>query len=363
MIQAHVADYKKEAVGALARLMGEYPVVGIVNVENLPAPQLQVLRSKLRKDALIVMDKKRLIRLAVDSAKGSKSGFDALAAHLTGMPALLFTTQSPFRISSLIRSSKSRAPAKAGQVAPFDLVIPAGPTPFTPGPMISELGSLGLKTGVEGGKITIREASAIVRQGGVISQKAAEMLGKFGIEPMEIGLDLVAAYEDGIVYGRDVLAVDPAQYLAMLKTAALEALGLSMEIGYINKGNIEHMVGRAFTTAKNFAKKQSILSDADIEGQLAEAAARPAGAPEKSVSSGAVPAHSQSVSQSASRNDVPKTAKSSPSQGSSGLAAAERISNEFSEEIAAEKARRENIDTAAAGELLNKLKRKGTLRQ
>src|SRR3989344_1363095 len=155
MTQAHVADYKKEAVGALARLMGEYPVVGVVNVENLPAPQLQVLRSKLRKDALIVMDKKRLIRRAIDSVKDSKSGFDKLAVHLTGMPALLFTTQSPFRISSLIRSSKSKAPAKAGQIAPVDLVIPAGPTSFTPGPMISELGSLGLKTGVEGGKITI----------------------------------------------------------------------------------------------------------------------------------------------------------------------------------------------------------------
>ena len=73
--------------------------------------------------------------------------------------------------------------------------------------------------------------------------------------------------------------------------------------------------------------------------------------------------HPHPASPSPAGNDVPKAVKSSSSPKQSGFAAAERISEEFSEEIAAEKVRRENIDPAAAEALLNKLKRKGTLRQ
>ncbi len=42
---------------------------------------------------------------------------------------------------------------------------------------------------------------------------------------------------------------------------------------------------------------------------------------------------------------------------------ANRISEEFKDEISAEKKLRESVDTQATEELLNKLKKKGTLRQ
>ena len=198
--QAKAAQYKKDAVQTLTKYMLEYPVVGIVNVENMPARQLQVLRAKLRKEALLTMSKKLFINRAINSVKGSKKNFEKLSESVTGMPALIFTKQNPFKVAALIMASKSKAPAKPGQVAPTDLIIPAGPTPFTPGPVISELSAVGLKTGVENGKVTIKEAAVIVKQGDVVTPAAAEILTKFKIEPMEIGLDLVAAYEDGLIY-------------------------------------------------------------------------------------------------------------------------------------------------------------------
>ncbi len=269
--QTKAAQYKKDDVAAFTELMKEYPVIGLVNVANLPSRQFQILRKKLRKEVLLLMGKTQLIKMAIENAKGSKKDFAKLSDSIEGMPALLFTKQNPFKVSALIRASKSKASAKPGQVAPYDLVIPAGPTPFTPGPIISELGSVGLKTGVENGKVTIREASTIVRKGEVVSKKASEVLAKFSIEPMQIGLDLVAAYEDGIVYGREVLSVDAEQYLAMLKTAAAEALGLSIEIGYTTKGNIERFIGKAYNTAKNFSISQKILSDALLEKEFGDA--------------------------------------------------------------------------------------------
>ena len=46
--QAKAAQYKVDEVNTLLDLIKEYPVIGILNVENLPSQQLQALRSKLR---------------------------------------------------------------------------------------------------------------------------------------------------------------------------------------------------------------------------------------------------------------------------------------------------------------------------
>ena len=76
--QAKAAQHKKEAVKALSMHMQEYPVVGLVNVENLPSRQLQVLRAKLRKDVLLAMTKKGFINRAINSVKDSKKNFEKL---------------------------------------------------------------------------------------------------------------------------------------------------------------------------------------------------------------------------------------------------------------------------------------------
>lgn len=373
---AKAAEYKKGQVAAFAKLMREYPVVGLVNVENLPSRQFQILRKKLRKDVLLVMGKTQFIRMAIDDVKDSKAGFIKLSDSMEGMPALLFTTQNPFKISTLIRASKSKAPAKPGQVAPYDLVIPAGPTPFTPGPIISELGSVGLKTGVENGKVTIREASTIVRTGEVVSKKASEVLAKFGIEPMQVGLDLVAAYEDGIVYGRNVLSIDAEQYLTMLKTAAAEALGLSIEIGYVTKGNIERFIGKAFNTAKNFAISQNILSSALLEKEFgdavraAESMAESAGI---SATTDAPEEQKEEKREELKPEPAAERKEAAKKEGSGGAkmvveekkqkTMADKIGEDFKEEIEAEKKLRESVDSQATEELVGRLKKKGTLRQ
>ncbi len=366
------ADYKKEQVVAFAKLMKEYPVVGIVNVANLPSRQFQILRKKLRKEALILMGKTQFIKMAIDDVKDSKADFIKLSESIEGMPALLFTNQNPFKISALIRASKSKAPAKQGQVAPYDLVIPAGPTSFTPGPIISELGAVGLKTGVENGKVTIREASTIVRTGEVVSKKASEVLAKFGIEPMQIGLDLVAAYEDGIVYGRDVLSIDAEQYLFLIKTAAAEALGLSIEIGYATRDNIERFIGKAFNTAKNFAISQKILSDVLLEKEFGDAF-RAASSIAESASISVTDDATEQKKEEPKPEPASEKKETAKKEGNGGAkmvteekkqkTAADKISEDFKNEIEAEKKLRESVDTQATEELVSNLKKKGTLRQ
>ncbi len=257
---AHVAQYKKEVVSRLAKLIQEYPIVGAVNMENLPAPQLQVMRSKLRGSVEMVMTKRRLIKIAIEQVKGKKPGIEKLEQYLYGMPALLFTKGNPFSLSRTLRQNKSPAPAKGGQTAPRDIIIPAGPTPFAPGPVIGEFGAIGIKAGVEGGKVAVKADTVVAKAGEKIKPKVAEILTRLGIQPMEVGLDLVAAYENGIIYTSDLLSIDEKEYLGRLRNAGRWSFNLAMFAAYPTKMTIKHLIGRAANDSRALGRAQCIFA-------------------------------------------------------------------------------------------------------
>lgn len=271
---ANVSESKKKEVQQLTKLIEEYPIVGVVNMENLPAKQLQIMREKLRENVLIRMSKGRLIKIALTNAK--KEHVIELTKHLKGMPALLFTRDSPFKLFKTLKKNKSKTAIKAGQKAPSDIVVPAGPTPFAPGPIIGELGALKIKAGIEGGKVAIKEDALVAKEGDVATEKLAGVLSRLGIEPMLIGLDLVAAYENGDILTKEVLDVDEDAYLAQLRQGHREALTLALETGYPTGDTILLLVQKAFTESKTVALETGILNKDTINELLAKAEAQAA---------------------------------------------------------------------------------------
>lgn len=270
-IQAHVAPYKKEIVSNLVNLINEYPIIGVVNMENLPAPQLQTMRAQLRGKFFIAMTKRRLIKLAFEQTKAKKNGIEKLESHLGGEPALIFTKENPFRLSKTLQKSKSPAPAKAGQTAPRDIIVNKGATSFAPGPIIGELALAGIKSGVEGGKVAIKEDSVVVKAGEKIKPKVAEILTRLGIQPMEAGLDLVAVFENGLIYGRDVLSIDESEYKNRLMNASRWAFNLANYAAYPTKETIRLLVGKAFNDAKALGIERNIFDKGIIDALLGKA--------------------------------------------------------------------------------------------
>ncbi len=269
--KAHVAEYKKEIVKELVKLINEHPIIGVVNMENLPAPQLQTMRAQLRGKFFMTMTKRRLIKLAIEETKSKKKGIEQLEAHLGGMPALIFTKENPFKLSRTLQRSKSPAPAKAGQTAPRDIMVNKGATSFAPGPIIGELAMAGIKSGVEGGKVAIKEDTIVVKSGEKIKPKVAEILLRLGVQPMEVGLDLVAVYENGIIYPREILSVDEKEYLSRLNNAARWAFNLAVEAGYPTKQTIQVLLGKAHNDAKNLGVSQNIFDSGIVETLLGKA--------------------------------------------------------------------------------------------
>ena len=71
-----VPEPKKKLVAEFVKLVRENPIVGIVNMENLPARQLQQMRKQLDQVVLIRMTKKRLMKIVFDKVKDEKKGID-----------------------------------------------------------------------------------------------------------------------------------------------------------------------------------------------------------------------------------------------------------------------------------------------
>src|SRR3989339_215923 len=247
----HVAEKKKQIAKTIQNLILEYPIIAAINMENLPAPQLQQMKSQLRGKIVLAMTKRRVMKHAIEGIKGKKKNIEQIEPHLKGMPALLFTKENPFSLFKTLKKSKTSAPAKAGQTAPSDIKVLKGPTSFAPGPIIGELAQLRIKAGVEGGKVVIKEDSTIVKEGEKISPKAAEILARLGIEPMEVGLNVTAVYENGDIFTANILDIDEGKFMADIKKAATWAFNLAVNSAYPTKNTINVLIGKAFNDAKS----------------------------------------------------------------------------------------------------------------
>ena len=269
--EPHVSEKKKKEVAELKKLFTDYNTIALVNLIDLPSHQLQVMRKKLGKNSVVKVTKKRLIKKSLEGFS-EKKGIEEFIPHLEKVtPALIFSKDNAFKLSSFLRKNKSQVAAKPGQTAPKDLSVSAGPTPFTPGPIIGELASMGVKAAVEEGKIVVKEDAVVVKEGDEISAQIADLLAKLDIKPMEIGLNLVAAYEDGLVIDKETLDFDDSLYLEEIKRIASDAFRLTISIGYITKDNIEILIRKADGEAKALVEKAGIITDDSVKGMVGKA--------------------------------------------------------------------------------------------
>ncbi|MBC7219005.1 MAG: 50S ribosomal protein L10 [Hadesarchaea archaeon] len=249
-----IPAWKQEVVAGLKRLVEEYPVIGVLDISDLPASQFQQMRQKLRGQAEIVVAKNTLASMAISEVSKTKNPKLAeLVSFLRGQTGLIFTRIDPFKLSKLLRESKISAPAKPGAKSMRDVVIPAGETDFAPGPVVGELQRVGIKARIQAGKVVILEDCHLLKVGDTISKEIADVLSKFGIMPLELGLKLRAAYEDGMVFAGEVLEIDEKKTLEQLKLGILNGFNLALNINYPTVLTIGPMIAKAQAAAQNLA--------------------------------------------------------------------------------------------------------------
>ncbi|MFH1451665.1 MAG: 50S ribosomal protein L10 [archaeon] len=238
--ETHVSEEKKAKVKELAGLMKKKTVM-IVSIKGLPSAQFQDIKKKLRDKAKIQVVKKSLVNFALDHC-GIKE-LHNLVPYVTDSSAILFSDYDAFEISGILADEKSPSKAKAGQIAPIDIEVKAGPTELLPGPDISALSAVGLAPKVENGKIAVMSDKVIVKEGKEISEAVASIMAKLGIIPFEVGLEPVAAFMDGAIY-KDI-KIDKEGMILELENAYGRALPFAVEIAYVVPDTLDYILGKA----------------------------------------------------------------------------------------------------------------------
>lgn len=246
-----VQESKLVEVKEITKLLDSSKILAVVNMQNLPARQLGSIRNKIRHEVKIKMAKRDILERALRASKNKNA--EKLVPYLGGMPALMFSQLDPFQLFQKLKANQSNAPAKLGQVCPRDIEVKAGPTSLTPGPAISTLGNAGLQAGVEAGKIAIKQSRIIIRSGEVLVQKIVDVLNLLGIEPMVIGINLVAALEGEQIFEGKVLDIDMDVFKQNIALAHNEAFKLAVGLDMIIPETASFLITRAELDAKALA--------------------------------------------------------------------------------------------------------------
>jgi large subunit ribosomal protein L10 len=262
---------KEAAVAKVTELAKKYPVLAVTSLSKVRATQLMAVRKALRGNAEVFVVKNNLARIGLKNAK--VANVDELLSKLTGQNALIFSTYDPFKLFLTLDKNKIYLPARAGDVAPDDIMVPAGNTSLPAGPVLSEFREAGIPTKIEAGSIWVNKDSVAAKKGTVITPKLASLFSKLNIKPIKAGLAIALAYEKGLFYPGEVVAIDLEAYRKDVADSAAESRGLAIEVEYFTKDTSEEILARAFRAARGLAVEAGIITEETAPDVLGKAEA------------------------------------------------------------------------------------------
>jgi large subunit ribosomal protein L10 len=251
-VKTHVSKEKVNAVKQMTDLLKTKKTIMVADISSIPNSQYEEIKKKLRGKSTVKVPKKNLFFRAVDESKNE------VLLNIKGFfnkpVAVLFSDMDSYDLAAELIKNKSPAKAKPGQIAPNDLEVPAGPTDLVPGPAISELGALGIKIQIQGGKIEIKEPKILTKKGDKISDGASAILAKLGIMPFTIGFTPISAYDSksGKIYTE--IKINPEEATREMKESFARAIGLAVSASYFTKETTPLMIQKAGVYEKRMIK-------------------------------------------------------------------------------------------------------------
>ena len=271
MKKEKIQPWKVAAFKNVENWITRYPVIAAADLRKMRSPQIHELRKKLRGQVEMAVIKKTITRKAAEKLQSQRVNIVNFVDSLTMAPILLFTEMDPFSLVLLLNRNKIRVPAKGGDIASGDIIIPAGNTGIPPGPIIGEFGEVKVPTKIESGSIWVAKDTIVARKGDSISPKLASVLSKLGIKPMELGLSLVAAYDDGTIFEEKDLKLDLGEYRANFRQAASEAFNLAVNSSYMLPETAPQILGKSYRQALSLAIRAEYPAEETISQIIRDA--------------------------------------------------------------------------------------------
>ncbi len=260
---------KTEMYQQLQEIPKKYKVLAVIKMNKVRSTQILPLRKALKGDVEFFSIKDKVAKRALD--KLDVSGIKEIADKLTGQCMFLFTNMSPFKLNVLLAKNKIMMAARGGDIASIDITVPEKNTGIAPGPMLTEFKDAGIPTKIDQGTIWIAKDTTPVLKGEPINEKLASILGKLDIKPVEAGISLYSALEEGSVYAEEEMIIDVERIREQFGQAHQEAVSLSIEAAYVTADNISQILSKAVQSARSVSIESGFMTD-DTKEQILQKA-------------------------------------------------------------------------------------------
>ena len=263
---------KAQMYQQLQELPKKYKVLAIVKMNKVRSTQILPLRKTLKGEVEFVSIKDKVAQKALEGI--DVPGIKDMVGEFTGQCMLMFTNMSPFKLNVLLAKNKIMMAARGGDIASIDIVVAAKNTGIAPGPMLTEFKNAGIPTKIDQGTIWIAKDSTPVLKGEAINEKLAAILGKLDIKPVEAGISLYTALEDGLKYAEAEMVIDVEKIRGEFAQAHQEAISLSIEAAYVTADNISQILSKAAASAHSVSVESGFMTDETKEQILQKADAQ-----------------------------------------------------------------------------------------
>jgi large subunit ribosomal protein L10 len=255
----HYPKKKRLMYEELQRVPTEHTVVALSKMTKVRAAQLMMIRKKFRNDINIKIIKNKVATRAFEKVKGV-AGLENLSKQLEGQCALIFTSINPFKLNLIFSQNKVFLPAKGGDIATKEIVVPSGNTGITPGPVLSEFKTANVPTKIDQGTIWVSKDTLVVRPGDVISTPLASLLSKLNVKPIEAGISVNFAIAEGLIFKEQDLRINLDEYKEDLVRSFEQALALATEAGYMTAETVKPLLVKAQQQARSLAAEAGYLT-------------------------------------------------------------------------------------------------------
>jgi len=239
MVREDKGQWKANYFVKLVSLLEEYPKCFIVGADNVGSKQMQEIRIALRGKAVVLMGKNTMMRKAIRGHLEKNPDLERLLPHIKQNVGFVFTKDELTEVRDLLLANKVKAPAKAGALAPLDVVVPAQNTGMGP-EKTSFFQALSIPTKITKGTIEIIADVPLITAGDKVGMSEATLLNMLKISPFTYGLIVQKVYDSGSVFDPAILDITEDDLKAKFMAGVASVAAVSLEIGYPTMASAPH---------------------------------------------------------------------------------------------------------------------------
>jgi len=237
---------KADFMAKFTSLLEQWPRYLLVTCDNIGSQHMQRIRKSLKGGkGQLLMGRNTLMRKAIRDHMEQHPEWESLAANIRGNLGFLFTKLSLQQLRDLVLESTVPAVAKAGAVAPSDVILPKQVTTLEP-TKTSFFAALDIATKITKGCVEILNDVKLCESGKKVGSSEAALLQMLEIKPFTYGLKIIHCVEDNCIFNPSFLDFTESTLFEAISQGISRVAALSLAIQHPTLPSFPHVVATGF---------------------------------------------------------------------------------------------------------------------